>query len=187
MRACVSTGNLGFFEADRGGGVHERVWAQPSIRDRRLGRRHHDKGMQGSAAIHPNAVGRGGRLQGHKSGSLRGPTPDRVEGDLLGVAERGGSSNSRMRGPSARDFRRHNSGVQWCLLRASHPWYLGSARRNGVGLRSRRNPTRDIRVEGVPMAHLAPGRQRDWGPSCFSRHWTPEPCLKKSRGEAASV
>ena len=98
-----------------------------------------------------------------------------------------GSSNSRMRGPSARDFRRHNSGVQWCLLRASHPWYLGSARRNGVGLRSRRNPTRDIRVEGVPMAHLAPGRQRDWGPSCFSRHWTPEPCLKKSRGEAASV
>jgi hypothetical protein len=50
-----------------------------------------------------------------------------------------------------------------------------------------RNPTRDIRVEGVPMAHQAPDRQRDWGPFCSLPHWTPESCLEKSRGRAASL
>lgn len=68
-----------------GGGVYERVWAQPSIRDRRLLRRHHDKGIQGSAAIHPIVVSRQGCRQGQSTGSLLGPTPDRVEYGLLGV------------------------------------------------------------------------------------------------------
>ena len=98
----------------------------------------------------------------------------------MGAVRFFGSSDSRMRGPSARDFLRHNSGVQWYLWQASDPWYVGSARRNGVGLCSRRNPTRDIRVEGVPMAHQAPGCQRDWGPF-FSCHGTPEPCLGVNR------
>ena len=73
----------------QGGGVHERVWAQPSIRDQRAGRRRHDKGIQGSATIHPNAVGRSGRLQGQRSGSLRFPTPESFEFGLLGVLEMG--------------------------------------------------------------------------------------------------
>lgn len=46
-------------------------------------RRHHDKGIQGSATIHPNVVGQQGRQQGQRTGSLLSPTPDRVELDLL--------------------------------------------------------------------------------------------------------
>jgi hypothetical protein len=38
MGVCLSTGNFfDFVDADWGGGVHGRAWAQPSIRDRRLG------------------------------------------------------------------------------------------------------------------------------------------------------
>ena len=50
------------------GGGYEPGWAQPSIRDRRLARPHHDKAIQGSATMHPSEVGRSGRLQGPRPG-----------------------------------------------------------------------------------------------------------------------
>jgi hypothetical protein len=66
----------------------------------------------------------------------------------------------------ARFWRHNNSGVQGHVGRASDPWHVGCARRNGVGLCARRNLTMDVRVEGMPRAHQVPGRQRGWGPSC---------------------
>jgi len=144
MRVCVSTGNLGgCFDADRGGGVYEPVWAQPSIRDRRLARRHHDKGIQGSATMHPSEVGRSDRHQGQRTGSLRGPTPDRLEYGLLGVADPGPPASWRTKpvgkGASGQNgwakptllgrgdvrFLRHGRANEWTTLR--HAVILASA------------------------------------------------------------
>jgi len=68
------------------------------------------------------------RLKKNSSTSSKPPSSDLVKPPPPSVqGGKRGSSDSRMRGPSARDLLRHDSGVQWYLWRASDPWYIGCA------------------------------------------------------------
>ena len=84
----------------------------------------------------------------------------------------------------ARGFSRHKSGVQWYLPTVCQRGYTGAAWRNGVRLCARRNLTRDIQVPVRQwrvrplMAFVTRGR-------FLQSHWTPDLCLRKSRGAAA--
>jgi hypothetical protein len=89
------------------------------------------------------------------------------------------------RPPAPLDFRRHKSGVQWYLPTVSQNPYTGAVWRNGVGLCSRRKRDKGYPGSGAPMARQAPDSKRRQGPFLLLSHWTPDPCLKKSSGEAA--
>ena len=76
-----------------------------------------------------------------------------------------GSSGEWILGPSARDFPRHNSGVQWYLRQSVKPWYLGDARRNSSRALLTTQGRQGISgSKGVPMAPQAPGCIRNRGP-----------------------
>jgi hypothetical protein len=95
-----------------------------------------------------------------------------------------GSFDSRMRRASPGDFSRHKSGVQWCLPMLCRRGSPRAAWESGVAICARRNLTRDIQ---------APLRQGRVGPLTalvtrdrfLESHWTPDLCLRKSRGAAA--
>ena len=77
------------FDADRGWGRLRAGVGSTIYSGSAASRRRHEKRIQGSATIHPNVVGRKGRLQGRGRGHCWVPRPDRVELWSPGVSKMG--------------------------------------------------------------------------------------------------
>ena len=86
-----------------------------------------------------------------------------------------------------RDFLRHGAGVQSFMERVVASWNTVCAGRNSGRLCARRNLTGTFRPKVRQRAHRASGVALP--PEALSRRhpWTPERCLRKSRGRMPSL